>query len=157
MGTLGERRMLVLPSEVAVLHLKLTCPCWQVSSDISEFLVLQQKPEVCVCVCVCIYIYIFFLIRYHPVYKCKKLIIADSLLSEKSYHQGQTHSQLPVCKHLTLYESRLFVTPWTVAHQAPLSMNSPGKNTEVGSHSLLQGIFLTQGLNPGLPHYKQIL
>ena len=62
MGTLGERRMLVLPSEVAVLHLKLTCPCWQVSSDISEFLVLQQKPEVCVCVCVyvCVYIYIFF-------------------------------------------------------------------------------------------------
>ena len=28
--------------------------------------------------------------------------------------------------------------------------NSPGQNTEVGSLSLLQGIFLTQGLNPGL-------
>ena len=27
--------------------------------------------------------------------------------------------------------------------------NSPGKNTGVGCHSLLQGIFLTQGLNPG--------
>ena len=27
--------------------------------------------------------------------------------------------------------------------QAPLSMNSPGKNIGVGSHSLLQGIFLT--------------
>ena len=26
--------------------------------------------------------------------------------------------------------------------------NSPGKNTGVGSHSLLQGIFSTQGLNP---------
>ena len=26
---------------------------------------------------------------------------------------------------------RLFVTPWTVAHQAPLSMDSPGKNIEV--------------------------
>ena len=35
--------------------------------------------------------------------------------------------------------------------------NSPGKNTEVGSHSLLQGIFLTQGSNPGLPHCRQIL
>ena len=30
--------------------------------------------------------------------------------------------------------------------------NSPGKNNGVGSHSLLQGIFLTQGLNPGLLH-----
>ena len=28
--------------------------------------------------------------------------------------------------------------------------DSPGKNTGVGSHFLLQGIFLTQGLNPGL-------
>ena len=27
----------------------------------------------------------------------------------------------------------------------------------LGSHSLLQGIFLTQELNPGLLHYKQIL
>ena len=27
----------------------------------------------------------------------------------------------------------------------------------VGSHFLLQGIFLTQGLNPGLPHCRQIL
>jgi len=29
--------------------------------------------------------------------------------------------------------------------------NSPGKNTGVGSHALLQGIFLTQGSNPGFP------
>ena len=32
--------------------------------------------------------------------------------------------------------------------------SSPGKNTGVGNHSLLQGIFLTQGLNPGLLHYR---
>ena len=35
--------------------------------------------------------------------------------------------------------------------------NCPGQNTGVGSLSLLQGIFPTQGLNPGLSHYKQIL
>ena len=35
--------------------------------------------------------------------------------------------------------------------------DSPGKNTRVGSLSLLQGIFLTQGLNPGLPHCRWIL
>ena len=34
--------------------------------------------------------------------------------------------------------------------------NSPGKNTGVGSHSLLQWIFLTQGLNQVLLHYRQI-
>ena len=46
---------------------------------------------------------------------------------------------------------QLFVTLWTVACQALLFMEFyPGKNTRVGCHSLLQGIFLTQGLNPGL-------
>ena len=34
---------------------------------------------------------------------------------------------------------------------------SPGKNTEVGCHALLQGIFPTQGLNLGLPHFSWIL
>ena len=35
--------------------------------------------------------------------------------------------------------------------------NSPGQNTGVGSLSLLQGIFPTQGWNPGLPHCRWIL
>ena len=35
--------------------------------------------------------------------------------------------------------------------------DSPGKNTGVGCHFLLQGIFPTQGLNLGLLHCKQIL
>ena len=35
--------------------------------------------------------------------------------------------------------------------------NSTGQNTGVSSHSLLQGIFPTQGSNPGLPHCGQIL
>ena len=53
----------------------------------------------------------------------------------------------------------LFATPWTVAaHQDPLCpWNSPGKNTGMGSHSLLQGIFLMEGSNPGLLYCRQIL
>ena len=35
--------------------------------------------------------------------------------------------------------------------------DSPGKNTGVDSHALLQGIFPTQGLNPGLLHCRWIL
>ena len=35
--------------------------------------------------------------------------------------------------------------------------NSPGNNTGVGCHSLLQGIFLTQGSNLGLLHCRPIL
>ena len=33
----------------------------------------------------------------------------------------------------------------------------PGKNTGLGCHFLLQGILLTQGLNPGLLHCRQTL
>ena len=42
------------------------------------------------------------------------------------------------------------LTPQTVAHEAPLSVGFSDKNTGVGCHFLLQGIFLTQGWNPGL-------
>ena len=35
--------------------------------------------------------------------------------------------------------------------------NSLGKNTGVDCHSLLQGIFLTQGMNSGFLHCRQIL
>ena len=34
---------------------------------------------------------------------------------------------------------------------------SPGKNTRVGCHALLQGIFQSQGSNPGLPHCRWFL
>ena len=39
------------------------------------------------------------------------------------------------------------VAPW----------NFPGQNTGMGTHSLLQGIFPTQGSNPGLPHCRKTL
>ena len=45
-------------------------------------------------------------------------------------------------------------SPWEVATQAPLSMDSPGRNTGVGCHFLLQGIFLTHGLNPHPLHWQ---
>ena len=50
-----------------------------------------------------------------------------------------------------------FETLWTVAHQALCPWDSPGKNTGVDCHFLLQGIFLTQEWNLGLLHCRQIL
>ena len=47
---------------------------------------------------------------------------------------------------LTLCDPRL-LCPW----------NSPGKNSGVGCHSFLQGIFPTQGLNPGVLHCRPII
>ena len=42
-------------------------------------------------------------------------------------------------------------------HELKCPWNSPGQNTGVGSHSVLQGIFPTLESNPGLPHCKWIL
>ena len=52
----------------------------------------------------------------------------------------------------------LFKTLSTVAQARLLCpWDSPGKNTGVGCHFLLQDIFPTQGWNPGLLHCKRIL
>ena len=45
----------------------------------------------------------------------------------------------------------------TLAGQVLCPWNSPGKKTGVDCHSLLQGIFATQGSNPALLHCRQIL
>ena len=57
----------------------------------------------------------------------------------------------------SLSHVRLFATPWTVAYQAPPSMGFSRQGYWSGFHFLLQGIFLTQGSNPGLPRCRQML
>ena len=52
---------------------------------------------------------------------------------------------LSLFSHVRLCDSRLHC-PW----------NSPGKNTGVGDHALLQGIFPTQGSNPDLLHLPHL-
>ena len=47
--------------------------------------------------------------------------------------------------------------PTLCDHMEYSPWNSPGRNTGVGSLSLLQGIFPTQGSNPGLPCCRWIL
>ena len=47
--------------------------------------------------------------------------------------------------------------PMTIARLAPLSTGFPRQEYRVGCHSLLWGIFPTQGSNPGLLHCRQIL
>ena len=54
-------------------------------------------------------------------------------------------------------ESRSVMSDSLQPHGLHSPRNSLGQNTGVGSLSLLQGIFPTQGSNPGLPHCRQIL
>ena len=52
----------------------------------------------------------------------------------------------------TLCDPRDYSPPGSSVHG-----DSPSQKTGVGCHALLQGIFLTQGSNPGLPHCRWIL
>ena len=97
----------------------------------------------CVCVCVSlygtftyngiyiyIYIYIYtFLYSYFYMIMC----VIHSVMSDFLKPHGLWPARLPC--------------PWI----------SPGKNTGVGCHLLLQGIFLAQGSNPGNLYCRQIL
>ena len=63
--------------------------------------------------------------------------------------------------HLKLKESErescLVVSDSLQPHGLYIPWNSPGQNTEVGTPTLLQGIFPTQGSNSGLPYCRWIL
>ena len=59
--------------------------------------------------------------------------------------------------YVVFSESRSVVSDSLRPHGLYSPWNSPGQDTGVGCSSLLQGIFPTQGLNPGLPHCRQIL
>ena len=71
------------------------------------------------------------------------------LYSDVPQFGGENESGLAVSFSLPPHglEPSRHLCPW----------DSPGKKTGVGCHSLLQGIFLTQGSNPGLPHCRWIL
>ena len=75
-------------------------------------------------------------------------LVINTKLPPISHHckqsEGESASHLVVSNSLW---SRGLYSPW----------NSPGQNTGMGSLSLFQGIFPTQGLKPGLPHCRWIL
>ena len=78
-----------------------------------------------------------------------------SLLSKDIFNPLGLSKQIYIYK----YEGTTLLSweTWTVAQQAPLSMKFSKQESGMGCHSLLQGIFLTQGSNPGLQHCRQTL
>ena len=118
-----------------------------------------------------------YLIRYLQRYICKGLIYIYVCVC---YIYIYTTCSSPTDEHISCYHTLAVVNiaaitrdmctavcvgsvvsnsswPHGLARQTPLSMNPSGKNIGVGCHAFLQEIFQTQGLNPGLPHCRQIL
>ena len=94
------------------------------------------------------------------------LLFSRSVVSDSSWPHQLQHTRLPcaspspgACMRAKLLQSCLTLCnpmdcspPGSSVHGG-----SPGKNTRMGCHALLQGIFQTQGSNPGLPHCRQVL
>ena len=76
--------------------------------------------------------------------------LVSSLYTVDSHYLLCTHAQ-------SLSRVQVFATPWTVACQAPLSTDFPGKNTVEGCHFLLQRMFPSQGSNLHFLLGRQIL
>ena len=91
------------------------------------------------------------------------------LSSQVKYYNSFYHKSQKVSLYMMIYDSLLvlcLVTQLCLTLCEPMDCslpgssvhgNSPGKNTEVGCHALLQGIFQTQGSNLDIPHCRQIL
>ena len=87
----------------------------------------------------------------------------------RSHHVNLNDSSDIILVHSLIWHS--YSVLCLLAHSCPTLCNlmdysppgssvhgdSPGKNTGVGCHAFLQGIFPTQGPNPGLPHGRQLL
>ena len=95
------------------------------------------------------YIYIYNIMRLFPIlfpfhkwenWGSRKMPNKSNLKKSKSVSHSFVSDTL---QPYGLQPTRL-LCPW----------DSPGKNTEMGSHSLLQGIFMTQGSNLGLLHCR---
>ena len=102
-------------------------------------------------------IYYFKVIIWILRQNCLKLNICGSIKSTvDSYLNFNNKSE--ICFHSAHEsESRSAVSDSFRPNGLHSPWNSPGQNTGVGSRSLLQGIFPTQGSNPGLLHCRRIL
>ena len=108
---------------------------------ISVFATHGTKLEEPICVFVCVCLWHFLIPR---------------MKKEQKRTQRSSLIAISCCLVAKLFKS--FVTLWTLGPARALcSWDFPGKNAAVNFHSLLQGIFPTQGLNPGLPHCRQML
>ena len=141
----------------------------------------SQNVCVCVCVCVCIHyqvcahspLRISWAISGWHSHLCWPQEAGCRIRRYKGLHNATFFTCIdlfkkdfiqPDWRHTSAHSLLLGTHPWSgkrkwkmLSHVQLFAWNSPGQNTGVGNLSLPQGIFPTQGSNPGLLHCRQIL
>ena len=102
------------------------------------------------------------LFSFHFSMSFTKDAIDDDHIYAQTYTCTYLYIGIPTYIHMHMCVSRSAVSDFLRPNRPqPARLlcpwNSPGKNTGVGNHSLLWGIFPSQGSNPGLLHCGQIL
>ena len=92
-----------------------------------------------------IYSLIFFLFFGHAAWRIEP--VPPAVEARRLHHWTIVPVKVKVAQSCPTLRPCGLYSPW----------NSPGQNPGMGSLSLLQAIFPTQGLNPGLPHCRWIL
>ena len=86
------------------------------------------------------------------------LILALEAMGYWAYHLTSSHRVCFISYEMVKWsESHSVMSSCLGSHELYSPWNSPGQNTGLGSLSLLQGIFTTQGSNPGFLHCGWIL
>ena len=93
----------------------------------------------------------------HIFFKCSWNITKIDHICQIIKTLEQQQQKKPEIIQTIFSESRSVMSNSLWPHGLYSPWNSPGQNTGVGSLSLLQGLFPTQGLNPGLQHCRWIL
>ena len=78
----------------------------------------------------------------------------EDLLPSAKMGEQKTKPRSAVLSHSVVSDS---LQPLDNLPGSSVHGDSPGKNTGAGCHTLLQGIFPTQGSKPGLPHCRRSL
>ena len=103
-------------------------------------------------VCVYIYIYIYIVYVYYICILVYIYVYTNENTEEREipcYLKGQRDLIVQLLCHV-----QLFVTPWTITRQAPLSMGFSRQECWTGQPFPSPGIFLTQGSNPCFLHWQ---
>ena len=99
--------------------------------------------------------FIFSAVQYSTGWKDHDRLMDSTVDGHLSFLPVSNSSSSSTVSHSVVSDS--VQTPWTVAHQAPLSMGFSRQDYWSGLPFPSPGIFPTQGLNPGLLHCRQIL
>ena len=108
------------------------CTCLSLWLSLSRLWVPPEQGTGFICLCISI-IYSWAEIN-------SKGNKENLLLKLWKQHRWSPKERYLIPRAHSLSHVQLFSTPWTVAHQAHLSMEFPGKNTGVGCHFLLQAL-----------------